>query len=337
MDKTTTDLNRRELDFNRNFVEEVLPSYFAEEYPNLIKFLEYYLEFLKEQGTGTISLDELKTVRDITQTNEELLKYIENELLLGENYFQGFTDKRAAAQYSSILYRTKGSRYSIQQFFRTFYGIDPEIVYTKNNVFHVYGEGQTDSLIGSESEKFLLNDKLYQTYALLIKVPLPSSVWNEAYKLFVHPAGFYFGAQVQLTSTTSIDITTPTVELVEPLPVVASESTVSITPLTDITGIVADDSDSFMRIKLDETIQRYVNLSGTDSDSLASLEDINNQYESLEEVGEATSPTFDDDSAVGKVSIDTSNVIETMDQDRYLWWDSDSDGYVNQINFDTNL
>lgn len=337
MDITTTDINRRELEFNRNFIQSVLPQYFAEEYPNIIKFLEYYLEFVKEQGTGQISLDDLRKTRDISQTNEELLNYIENELLLGENYFQGFDDRRAAAQYSSTLYRSKGSKYSIEQFFRTFYGIDPEIVYTKNNVFHVYGDDQTDSLIGSESEKYLLDNKLYQTFAILIKVPLPVSVWSEAYKLFVHPAGFYFAGQVQLVSSTTVPISVPEVEAAAVSGVIETSVVSSASVFGDVTGIVSDDSAEFARISFDETIQRYTTFAGTDSDSLLSLGDINNQYETLEEVASANSPTFDDDSAGGLASIKMSNTIETMDQDRYLWWDSDSDGYVNQIINDTNV
>ena len=66
-------------------------------------------------------------------------------------------------KYSNTLYRSKGTKYSIQQFFRTFFGIDPEIIYTKKNVFKV---GETDSFIGDQSQRFLTNDKLYQTFAI---------------------------------------------------------------------------------------------------------------------------------------------------------------------------
>lgn len=338
MDITLKDLNRRELEFNKNFVLSALPQYFVEEYPNVIKFLEYYLEFVKEQGTGTISLDDLRSVRDITQTSEELLAYIENELLLGENYFQGFEDRRAAALYSSNLYRTKGSKYSIQQFFRTFYGVDPEIVYTKNNVFHVYGYDQTDSLIGPESEKYLLDNRLYQTFALLIKVPLPISTWREAYKLFVHPAGFYFEGQVQIVSTVTETITTPEVIPAEVAPTIYETSVASV-PITttSITGLIFDDSAETMRINLYKDIGYFTTFAGTDSDSLLSLADADAQYQNMEEIMQETSPTFDDDSDTGIVAIRMSNTIETMDLDKFVWWDSDSDGYQNQLTNLTNL
>lgn len=313
MDITTKDFNRRELELNKNFVKEALPAYFVQEYPNIIKFLEYYLEFLKESGTGSVSLDELRKIRDITQTNETLLKYIENELILGENYFKGFSDRRAATKFSYNLYSTKGSKFSIQQFFRTFYNLDPEIVYTKNNVFHVYGEDQTDSFIGAESDKFIINDKLYQTFALLIKVALPVSVWGEAYKLFVHPAGFYFGSEVQVVSIGTFNIQTPrAIADSAAVEVLSVSGDVIQSPYSDFTGIVAsEDSDGIARINLEDNIARFA------SDSDFTIIYADGQYESLQEISLATSPTFDDDSDGVRPAIRMSNTFETMDQDKY--------------------
>ena len=333
MDITTKDINRRNLEFNRNFVRDVLPSYFVEEYPNIIKFLEYALEHLKESGTGDVTIDDFRTIRDITQTNEALLKYIENELLLGENYFKGFSDRRAAAKYSSILYQSKGSKYSIQQFFRTFYGVDPEIVYTKSKVFHVYGESQTDSFIGAGSDKFLINDKLYQTYALLIKVSLPASVWGEAYKLFVHPAGFYFGNEVQIVSIGQLDILTPQVIAEDPeVGILTQESVLAQSFVTDATGIItSEDSDGIARVYLEDTLGRFA------ADSDLTLGDVENQYESLQEIAIATSPTFDDDSAASRPAIRMSNTLETMDQGKYDILQSYDGGSSSTITFETTI
>ncbi len=139
--------------------------------------------------------------REGTQTDLELLSYIEDELLLGQAYFEGFTDKRAAAKYSSTLYKSKGTKYSIQQFFRTFFNVDPDVVYTKRQIFNV-GE----SIIGAESQRYLTDDKLYQQYALLIKTELSVAQWRKPYKLFVHPAGMYLVSEVQLVGQFDLNI-----------------------------------------------------------------------------------------------------------------------------------
>ena len=194
LDRTLDDNNRRSLDFRQDEVKKVLPAYFQEEYPNLIKLLEYYYEFMDTE-TDAHQLKELYRSRDITQVDEYLLRFIEDELLLGQSYFEGFINKREAAKFSNLLYRSKGSLYSIQQFFRAFFGEDPTVVYTKEKVFKL-----NESQIGAESDKFITDDKLYQQLAIQIRTGIPISTWLSVYKLFVHPAGMYIGGAIELVS-----------------------------------------------------------------------------------------------------------------------------------------
>ena len=138
-DDTLKDINRRQIAFPKNSVKEVLPQFFRTEYPKLITLLDEYYHYQDEDTSPTKLINELFYNRDITQTDLDLLEYIEDELLLGQAYFEGFADKRAAAKYSNTLYRSKGTKYSIEQFFRTFFSIDPEIIYTKEQVFKLNG------------------------------------------------------------------------------------------------------------------------------------------------------------------------------------------------------
>lgn len=193
-DRTLDDNNRRALDFRQDEVKKALPAYFQEEYPNLIKLLEYYYEYLNAE-TDAHQLKELYRSRDITQVDEYLLKFIEDELLLGQSYFEGFINKREAAKFSNLLYRSKGSLYSIQQFFRAFFGEDPTVVYTKEKVFKL-----NESQIGAASDRYITDDKLYQQLAIEIRTGLPISKWLDVYKLFVHPAGMYVGGALELVS-----------------------------------------------------------------------------------------------------------------------------------------
>ena len=120
-----TEKNRREISLYDRRVREILPDNFPLEYPKFIQFLETYYEYLESTDSPAELVDHLFESKDITETDEVLLGFMEDELLLGESYFQGFKDKRAAAKISSSLYKSKGSKLSIQQFFRKFYQQDP--------------------------------------------------------------------------------------------------------------------------------------------------------------------------------------------------------------------
>ena len=88
----------------------------------------------------------------LIKVDESLLTYIEDELLLGQSYFEGFADKRTAAKFSNNLYRSKGTKFSIEQFFRMFFEVDIDLEYAKEQVFRVGVAGHD---IGAESRKFI--------------------------------------------------------------------------------------------------------------------------------------------------------------------------------------
>ena len=69
LDKTLTDLNRRDLILNRYEVENALPEHFGEKYPNLLKFLQEYYKTLEENSSPVSKLTDLMVARDIIQTN----------------------------------------------------------------------------------------------------------------------------------------------------------------------------------------------------------------------------------------------------------------------------
>lgn len=58
--------------------------------------------------------------------------------------------------------------------------------------FNYINNSSKESRIGNKSFKYLKDDKLYQTFALLIKTGTNASKWRDMYKQFAHPAGFYF-------------------------------------------------------------------------------------------------------------------------------------------------
>lgn len=306
-DKSITDLNRRELNLKDKVnVKEVLPEYFRDEFPKIINFLEKYYEHECSADNPARLIHDLFTSRDITQTDINLLTYIEDELLLGQQFFEGFDDKRAAAKYSNTLYRSKGSLYSIEQFFRTFYSISPDVIYTKNNMF-IIGESE----IGPESQKYIIDDKLYQTYAILIKASIPISKWKDAYKTFVHPAGMYIGGEVQIVSSVSIDL----LDQPDAIPVENADRVIQTDPVpaleyvavSDITSLI-DVSGSTIRVSPDRALSYYD----------VPITELDPYYDSVKDFMEATSDTYDEDA-----DSDTSRYMrissgrETHDKDKH--------------------
>ena len=316
-DYTLRDNFRRDYTFTDNHqVEQVLPDYFKTEYPKLIKLLEAYNQFEDSDQSPARLVHDVLTARDITASDLSLLSFLEDELLLGQSYFEGFQNKRSAAKYSNTLYRSKGTLYSIQQFFRTFFGVTPDVRYTKEDRFIV---GENDSRIGPESQKFLTDDKLYQVFAILIKADIPVSVWREAYKLFVHPAGMYFGGQVLLEGTTTMALSAPDYIKSINNPVVQGTADLGLGLLTtDLTGEIDSDGTK-LRIDLPGRVESMQNVP---------LSEIDGYYDNISDFIDTNSPTMDADSAVGDARTPRADmdrdVFDTMDQVKYTYYDSDS-------------
>ena len=207
VDDTLRDDGRREISqVTGREVDKVVPEHFKTDYPKLVSFLEQYYHFEDSDGSPSRLVNDLFYTRDINQVDESLLTYIEDELLLGQSYFEGFADKRTAAKFSNNLYRAKGTKFSIEQFFRMFFEVDIDLEYTKEQVFRVGVAGHD---IGAESRKFITNAELFQQFALRITSELPFKRWQRPYKLFVHPAGMFVGSAVRLEGVVQNDILAP--------------------------------------------------------------------------------------------------------------------------------
>ena len=308
-DKTLSDNNRRPLNLRQSDIEVVLPDYFKEDYPKLIELFKAYYEWLESNGNFGARIERLNRSRDVTQVDEDLLQYIEDELLLGQSYFEGFINKREASKFSNLLYRSKGSLYSIQQFFRAFYGTDPEIVYPKENVF-IVGE----SLIGAESQKFLTDNTIYQTLAILVKIDLPLTVWEEVYKLFVHPAGMYLGAQVQLVG---VNVNTISSNMPEIIPAPSTDAVIE--GIATLQVVQPPASITFL-IDSDGTLVRADTQNFFDSPySGFTLEHVDQTYSNLSEIISVSFPSFDEDSDANGSTMRFDNTTETFDTN---WYDS---------------
>ena len=319
LDKTLRDINRRPISVqDKKHVKSVLPEYFQSEYPKFGKFLEAYYDYMDGDNSPAKLIDELFLNRDITQVDIDLLSFIEDELLLGQQYFEGFVNKREAADYSSTLYKSKGTKYSIEQFFRVFFNSFVDVKYTKENVFIVgnvhdlkkekenHNAGITPyapeitisaSRIGPDEQRYLTDDKLYQKYALLVKSTLPIDTWRDIYKLFVHPAGMYVAGEVQIVGIAEPDY------LIMP-PGIADSTGPIYAGIADVATFAFNATNHIVQQILPQ--QQTFTLAplqlGHFQGGNMTLQEFDNNFDTLAEGANAGSQTFDEDSVVGDTS-----------------------------------
>jgi hypothetical protein len=320
-EQTLLDFNRRDLNLTESKVREILPSYYLSEYPDLVKFLEYYYDFLDSDTNHGFdnTIQNLYKLRDLRSTELSFLNQIFYEIgqkLVSADYF---VDPQLVSGLIANFYRIKGSLYSAEGFFRAFYGEQPEIIYPKESLF-IVGQSQ----IGPESLRFIQNGALYQVLSVLVRSGIPISNWRDIYKAFVHPAGFFLGGEVIIESFGNLNLgIMPDVIADSDAGLFGVEQISFIVPtsISSITLIIPDegDADSAAERLVTTTIREYQTLT---------IDQLNNLYNDIEQLLDPNSPTFDDDSAIGNKAIKFSNTLETMDQDAFAGlYGADSPGF----------
>jgi len=220
--KTLRDLDRLPISMKRSLVKEVLPEYFVAEYPNFITFLEAYYDNLDSDENFGDLVKDLYTIRDVEDNTLSQLDLMFKELALGISHTQ-FTTPREVIRNFAEFFRVKGTKYSTQGFFRAFFGEDVEIEYPKENLF-IVGESE----LGIDGLDVLQDGGLYQVLSVLVKAPVSYSTWGNLYRKFVHPGGFYLGAEVLIQTTQTNLLTAPLVKLDSDAGEITFETTVSL-------------------------------------------------------------------------------------------------------------
>lgn len=298
-------------------IAQILPEHFAEDYPNLIVFLEKYYDLLFEEDSGfSYIIQSLYMLKDLNETLLTDLNNIYDELGINLTTNSVPINPREFAKLIHFGYNSKGSRLSTELFFKIFYGEDPIVSYPKNNMF-IVGESQ----IGPDSLKFIQDDKRYQNHSILITSGIPLAKWKDQYKKYAHPIGFYIAGDTLLEG--NVNLALNTMPLIIPdsdaglVRYELSSGTIALNSFGNITRIYPDDLDSdgyAERVSLTKSI-----LSFWTGFTLGQFDD---QYNSFIDAIDENSPTFDADSDGIIKSVDFSNTAETMDQSTFDYWDS---------------
>lgn len=300
------DIGRRDVNLVNRKINDVLPEYFASDYPELIQFLEYYYDYLDSDHNFGDELKGLFKIRDIKENHAEHLNSVIAELGSGLQKGDIFTDPRFTARRFADHYRNKGSRFSIEEFFRAFFQQDVEVIYPKKDVFTV-GEDQ----IGYDSQKYIQDYARYQVFSILLRLGLGVPTYRALYKKFVHPAGFYFEGEVVTEGVADFGIGNMPISVADVIEkVFVAEAINTPTAKTNITALV--DSDSVdVRYDVTELASKYAT---TTIDELS-------PYYTIQDLIDPNSPTLDDSDTVISLMSTTS---ETMDEDIFRRYGSDS-------------
>jgi hypothetical protein len=221
--KTLKDFNRLPINLHRSSVKEVLPEYFVEEYPTLISFLETYYESLNNNGEFGDLIQDLYTIRDVEDNSLAQLEKLLIEFALGVGV-RYFNNPREIIRNFAKFYRVKGSKYSAEGFFRSFFLTDAQIHYPKNDLFFL---NDSASEIGVDGQKVMQDGGLYQLLSHLVRTDVGLPEWRELYKKFVHPAGFHLACEVVIQSPGKL-FETPAVPVAFDLPEYILHSAASI-------------------------------------------------------------------------------------------------------------
>lgn len=315
------DLNRRNLSFANSKIREVLPEYFVDTYPNIITFLEKYYEYLEGDYVDSFKEDivDLLVSRDIQQADLDKVDLLFSEIASDINSGSFFGDPRIMGTLLAKFYRVKGSRNSIEGFFRGFYGEEVEVEYPKKQMF-IVGESQ----IGYESLKFIQNNALYQIFSILIKSPIALSDYGDLYKRLVHPAGFYFASLLQIVSLgNSVPVPQEAPSPLDSGEALLIAGTASISydiPTTEMIALI-DENGVLYRARLSspDILNDYDDAS---SDILA----LNGAYRSIAEWMSPNSFKFDD--SADSIGPDFSLNFETMDNNHYSSYSDSANSFT---------
>ena len=323
--ETQKDYLRLEPNFRKSLVLETLPEHFQYNYPNIIQFLEGYYEWLdSDENVGGV-INELKTIRDLQDATLSRLDFVFNELALGVSQRQ-FLFPREALRNFGNFFRVKGSLYSAEGFFRAFFNEDVEIIYPKERLLRI-----GISPIGPEQAYVLPDGRLYQIFSVLIKSPISLSTWEELYRKFVHPSGFYLGAQTvlegqgQITIGTAESIYDPFANISK---VYANASLIYGTPEADTSIPIPDDDGDLDNAPQRMDPNRTIDYFGTSNP----MNFFETWYSSIDEWGvyAKAGVTMDDSADINGSAVSFDNTFTTMDARQYTGYTKPymSSGYV---------
>jgi hypothetical protein len=187
-------------------LRKILPEHILAERPELVDFVETYLEWLNEPTSAAYILNNMDAYRDVDRCADEFLEYLQRELAasIPENIA---SDKRKLYKNAVDIYLSKGSTPSYQALFNLAFGDQVELFFPRVEILKP-SDGKWDATNSRwknedgqlSAGRFIQDSRYYQSFSYVIKTGQTISYWRDAVKKLLHPSGFAFFGKVTLFS-----------------------------------------------------------------------------------------------------------------------------------------
>lgn len=188
-------------------VATVAPSYYQQEYPKLVDFLEKYFEYIEDTAGFGDLLNKLKDVRDIDVSESEYVDILASTEFGAALPDLSSIDEAAAVRIFEYWYKSKGTKAAVDMYFRVFLNTNVEVVYPKDNMLIVDGgewDDDEDRYVGvnsliDEPRAVIQDDFYYQAFSYLIRSGQSIKDWGDTFYRAAHAAGFKVFGEVELS------------------------------------------------------------------------------------------------------------------------------------------
>lgn len=116
------------------FVEQQFPDFYRDEGPLFVAFVKAYYEWMEQANSALYEARRIPSYRDIDTTTEDFIVNFK-EKYLPNIQFETESNKRLFIKNALDFHRSKGSKRSVDLFFKLIYGIPASVYYPGDDLF----------------------------------------------------------------------------------------------------------------------------------------------------------------------------------------------------------
>lgn len=122
--------------FISSFIAQQFPRRFREDGPLLVKFIEYYYQWMEQEGGVTLVSRQIPQFRDSLETTDYFFDFIRSEFMrdIPKN---NLVDERKLIRRITDFYKAKGDQKAFRLLFRILYGIEIDFYYPGQDILRV--------------------------------------------------------------------------------------------------------------------------------------------------------------------------------------------------------
>ena len=203
-----SDLTKLSVNHEISRVEQLIPSQLRRNSGTFIEFLKEYYRFMNQTEDEDLTVTTAGPSFEISRANEQHDLDLVDEKYLNEikNLIGAYVPNSAILNNRILLkrivkyfYNTRGSRESVETFFRLFFNSSANI----EKVFLNSLRNEVPASMGSTYQNIYA--KKWLPYSYYIETDVPVYKWKDAYKTLIHPVGWKFNSILRIETNNTND------------------------------------------------------------------------------------------------------------------------------------